>query len=389
MNILILSQFFSLTKGGGEYVFSMLTKSLANNENEFWVITNKIKNENYEKLKNVHYVFVPPLIEYKGGLPPSFLENIRYVFGAISKGHSIVKHEKINLIHSNNFSPALAGAILSTITRVPHITTVHDVFSLCGKDFWKKWGQQNKVSKFNVFLAPYFEKLITKLKHEAVHTVSNATKDDLLQFGEKKPIYVIPNSIESYNYNVKEKISLQFIYIGRLVFYKNLEVIIKAIKIVKNDYPNIKLLIVGDGPQKEILKKLVYELNLKKNIIFTGFVSTNKKMELLSSSEAMLFPSICEGFGIVILESFFANRPVLASNVRPLNDIISDKVNGYLISPYDEAHWAEKIKEIIEKQDLTFQMGRAGRELFEKKYNIKQMCAQILNMYEDCVRKSN
>ena len=56
MNILILSQFFSTTKGGGEYVFSMLTRSLAKNGNNVWVITNKIKTENYEEIQNVHYV---------------------------------------------------------------------------------------------------------------------------------------------------------------------------------------------------------------------------------------------------------------------------------------------------------------------------------------------
>jgi len=251
MNILILSQFFSTTKGGGEYVFTNITKSLAKNGNNVWVITNKIKNENYEEIQNVHIIFVQPLIEYKGGLPPTFSENIQYVFGAVRKGLSIIKKEKIDLIHSNNFSPALTGSILSSLTSIPHLTTVHDIFSLCGKDYWKKWGKQNDVSGFNVLFAPYFEKLIIKSKHAATHTVSNATKDDLIQFGEKKPIYVIPNSIEIKDFNPTEKNSLQFIYIGRLVFYKNIEVIIKAIKIVTKTYPDIKLIIVGGGPQEK------------------------------------------------------------------------------------------------------------------------------------------
>lgn len=389
MNILILSQFFSTTKGGGEYVFNTLTKSLAKHNHRIWVITNKIKNENYEEIQNVHYVFVPPLIEYKGGLPPTFSENIRYVFAALRKGLSIINKEKIDLIHSNNFSPALTGSILSSLTSTPHLTTVHDVFSLCGKDYWKKWGEQNDVSRLNVLLAPFFEKLIIKLKHKATHTVSNATKEDLIQFGEKKPIYVIPNSIEIKDFKTQEKNPLQFIYIGRLVFYKNIEVIIKAIKIVTKTYPNIKLTIVGDGPQKAILKKIVNRLNLEENVIFTGFVSANKKMELLSSSQALLFPSVCEGFGLVLLEAFSVKIPVLVSNVKPLSEIVSDEVTGYVIPPYDEVQWAQKIKKVIENQELVFKMGSNGKKLLEEKYDLEQTYTKIIDMYQKVMDKSD
>ena len=64
-----------------------------------------------------------------------------------------------------------------------------------GKDYWKKWGKQTNVSRLNVFFAPFFEKLLIKLKLDAIHTVSDTTKDDLEKFGAKKRIYVIPNAI--------------------------------------------------------------------------------------------------------------------------------------------------------------------------------------------------
>ena len=381
MNILLLSQFFSTTKGGGEYVFNLIAKSLSEQGHLVWVITNKVKNEVYPVQKNINFTFVPPLLEYKGGLPLGFYENITYVINSINKGLKIIKNEKIDIIHSNNFSPALAGSILSALCGKPHITTVHDVFSLCGKNYWKLWGKQTNSSRINVMLAPFFEKMIVKSKCAAIHTVSEATKEDLLQIGTKKPIYVIPNSIEVSNTLNLEIIPFQFIYIGRLVFYKNLEVVIKAINLVKKIYPEILLLIVGDGPHRKNLQKLVMDLNLEENIKFLGFVANEEKLKLLATSQALVFPSLCEGFGLVILESFAQKKPVLVSNVRPLSDIVSDENTGFVINPHDERKWAESIINIIQRPDKTKSMGEEGNEILKNKYNVKNMEKLIVDMY--------
>lgn len=386
MNILLLSQFFSTTKGGGEYVFSLMAKSLSEKGHAVWIITNKITNEVYPTQKNINFIFVPPLLKYKGGLPSGFYENITYVINTINKGLHIIKNEKIDIIHSNNFSPSLAGSILSTLSKTPHVTTIHDVFSLCGKNYWKLWGKQSNVSRINTYLAPFFEKMSINLKHNAIHTVSEATKDDLIKFGAKKPIYVIPNSIETQNEERLQKIPLQFIYIGRLVFYKNLEVVIKAVNILRNEYPKIKLKIIGDGPHRENLKKLVSKLNLQGNIEFGGYVSSEIKMKSLAESEALVFPSLCEGFGLVILEAFSQRKPALVSDIRPLSDIISNKINGLVISPHDEHEWANGLKQIITEPEKSTEMGTEGKNLLEKTYNEKIMIQKILEMYHDIIR---
>jgi len=233
MSILLLSQFFSTTKGGGEYLFSVIAKNLAKNNHKVWVITNKISDEIYDVHKNVNLIFVPPVLEYKGGLPPSFLDNIRYFFNAVIAGRKLIKKEKIDIIHSNNFSPALAGAVLSYLTSKPHITAIWDIFSLCGSDYWEKWTSQIEVSRIHKFLGPIFEKLVLKLPHTAIHTISEASKNDLIEIGATKPIHIVLPAIEEIETMLRNHSSLQFVYVGRLVFYKNLEVVIKAINIVK------------------------------------------------------------------------------------------------------------------------------------------------------------
>lgn len=385
MNILLLTQFFSETRGGGEHVFKLLANFLVKNNHKVWIITNKIVAETYESLENLNIVFVKPTLSYDSGKLPSFSENLRYSINAIREGLKIVKKEKIDIIHSNNFAPALAGAILSSITSKPHILTIHDVFSLCGKNYWKRWGAQSGVSKINVMLAPIFEKLIIRLKHDCIHTVSEATRDDLVKIGAKKPICVIYNAVEIDEAEKSEPAPFQFIYLGRLVFYKNLEVVIKAISIVKKEYPKVSLIIVGGGPHRASLERLVNDLKLQDNVKFTGFVSAKEKNRLLASSQALVFPSLCEGFGLAILEAFSHKKPVLVSNVRPLSDIVSDKLTGFVISPYDEKEWARTLENIISEPENSYRMGVAGNELLETTYTIGKMRDKILKMYNDLI----
>ena len=386
MNILLLSQFFSTTRGGGEYVFSILAKMLVKNGHNVWIITNKIKDESYDK--NLNIIFIKPIITYQGGLPPTFSDNIRYVVNAVIAGSKIIKKNNIDIIHSNNFSPALAGSFLSRLFSIPHVMTVHDIFSLCGKNYWKKWGDQANVSKINVMLAPFFEKLMVKLKHKCVHTVSNATREDLLKFGEKRPIHVIHNSIDTSPILDEVVNPLQFVYVGRLVFYKNLEVVIKAIGILKKTQPNVKLVIVGDGPHKKSLEELTNKLGLGSNIEFLGYVSFNEKMKIIASSKALVFPSLCEGFGLVILEAFSQRKPVLVSNIKPMSDIVSDKKNGFVLDPYDETKWAEHLLKLIENPNQALEMGREGSKLLANSFNQDLMYDKIIEMYTWCREKS-
>jgi glycosyltransferase involved in cell wall biosynthesis len=387
LNILFLSQFFSTTRGGGEYVVNLMAKKLAQDNHRIFVITNSIKGEDYQKYDNIKIIFVPPTLEYKGGLPPTFRDNIRYCIGAIRKGLGIIKKEKIDIIHSNNFAPALAGSILSSISSIPHITIVHDIFSLCGKNYWKMWGKQSDVSRLNVALAPLFERLMVKLRAYCIHTVSEATKEDLIKFGAKKPIYVIPNSVFYAKNSQISPNPVQFLYLGRLVFYKNLEVVIRALDIVKKSEPKVRLVIAGDGPHANSLVALVKKLKLEQNIEFAGYVSEDEKTRLISGSNALVLPSLCEGFGLVILEAFAQKRPVLVSDIKPMSEIISHGKNGFVLGPHDEKVWAEHLLKMIKDPNQAIIMGKEGSNLLVTTFNQDLMYQKLMKMYADC--KSN
>ena len=387
MNILFLTQFFSNTRGGGEYLFSLMAKELSKNDHNVWIITNKIIGEKYSQKDKI--VFVKPDLVYKGGLPPKFLDNLRYFVNTIIKGRKIIKKEKIDIIHSNNFSPALAGAVLSVITKKPHVTAIWDIFTLCGKNYWHKWVEQSNVSKINEIIGPKFEKLILRVKNDAIHTISEATKEDLVKFGSKKPIHVILPSIEQIEKINSNTNTLQFVCIGRLVFYKNIEILIRAFSHIKKSEPNVNLILIGEGPHKPILKKLVDELKLENNIIFKGFVTDREKIQIISESNSLLFPSLCEGFGLVILEAFSQAKPVLVSKIRPMSDIVHHGKTGFVVDPQDELDWTSKILEMIKNPTSSEEMGNNGFKIFLEKYDKRKMSDKILEMYYQVISRSH
>ncbi|MDH3192539.1 MAG: glycosyltransferase family 4 protein [Nitrosopumilus sp.] len=383
MNVLLLSQFFSSTRGGGEYLFYIIAESLANNNHQVWIITNKIEDEKYALHKNIKIIFVPPILKYQGGLPPSISDNIKYLWNGIQAGVKVVKQNNIDIIHSNNFTPAFVGSILSLLTSKKHVTSVWDIFTLCGSDYWKRWTEQTGISKINQYIGPIFEKLSLKIKCDAFHTISNASKNDLIKFGAKKPIYVIPPTIKKIKLIENTSNNKQFIFLGRLVFYKNIEVLIKAIKIVKIQDDEIKLFIVGGGPQLERIQSIITNHGLQNNIIVKGYVDTKEKFELVSQSNALLFPSVCEGFGLVILEAFSQKKPVLVSNIGPMSEIIEHEKTGYVLDSDDENIWAEHIIRLAKNFDESKQMGENGNKVLKSRYNLDVMYEKLIQMYSN------
>jgi len=180
----------------------------------------------------------------------------------------------------------------------------------------------------------------------------------------------------------------QFVYLGRLVFYKNVEVILQAFKTVAKEFSDAKLIIAGDGPHKDSLEKLVKKLNIENNIIFAGYVTPQQKAKLLAESNALLFPSLIEGFGLVMLESFQQQRPVLVSDIPPMSDIVENNKTGLVIDPHDEKKWANTIIWLIKNPEESDTMGKNGNKILKEKYNQELFYENLIKMYKLVLTKT-
>ena len=383
MNILLVSYYFQTGFQGSTSLIVFIANWLAKKGHKVWVLTHKFQNQEYKTHPNINFVFVSSELSFEGREKTSVTEMIRFSFAVWKKGLDIVKKEKIDIIHSN----AIAGfpaSLIAFFSSKPHIMLIHDLYST-DPQFWNQWQKQEGNSRINGWLGRLYEKILVKSKYSAIHTVSEASRNDLIKFGVKKPIYVIPNAIPNKDAQNTTINPYQFVHVGRLVFYKNIQVVIKSLKLLKEKFPKISLVIIGKGVYRHQLEKLVSQANLQKYVTFKGHVSEEEKNHLIASSQALVFPSWFEGFGLVILEAWHHKKPVLVSDVRPLSDIVENKKTGLVISKNNEKEWAEAIEYILSDQNNTTKMGISGREELETKYTIDSLGKQIYKMYEEQV----
>lgn len=185
--------------------------------------------------------------------------------------------------------------------------------------------------------------------------VSLKTKKDLHKAGLRKNIYVVPNGIdfEKIQEIKPSSYTSDIIFVGRLVKEKNVPLLLKALTVIKQEIPDIKAVVVGDGPEREYLEKLSFKLNLQNNVKFFGFLSRYEDViALIKASKVFAFPSLREGFGIVVVEANASGLPVVTVDyeMNASKELILEGKNGF-IARADEKDFAEKILIALEKRE--------------------------------------
>jgi len=218
---------------------------------------------------------------------------------------------------------------------------------------------------------------------EAFITPSQFAATKLVEIGvPANKLYVKPNFIEDPLSDSLIPASPEiptFLFVGRLSDEKGVMLLLKAWKLLnKRDW---KLVIAGSGPELDTLKSFSKEHELT-NVEFTGRVQPQQLVKMVQSSTALLVPSQWyETFGRVVIEAFACGRPVIASNIGALAELVQDNVNGFLIEPGSESAWTESIRWCGNNQLSVGQMGLTARALYLKKFTPQKNYQQMIDIY--------
>ncbi len=170
-----------------------------------------------------------------------------------------------------------------------------------------------------------------------------------------------------------------FVSLGRLGERKGTYDLIAAIELVKNQVPDIKCYLAGDG-EIDRCKELIKEKKLQDNIIVVGWADFDKKLELLKKSSVVILPSYNEGLPMAILEGMACGKAIISTTVGAIPEVVK-KENGILVDPGDVKALAEAIKKVCSDGEAVEQVGKKNIELINDKYSIKVMHSKLEQIY--------
>lgn len=240
-----------------------------------------------------------------------------------------------------------------------------------------------------------FRALIKRVLHQATHitATSNLLKKVVLQLtpDSDRKITVIPFGVivppEIVRPPLSPPVKVCFLKTHRPKYGP--DILLRALAQVKEVVPEITLSIAGEGGLTQRLKQMTSELNLGENVRFVGFVPNPEVYTFLRQHHIMVMPSVMdsESFGVAALEASACGRPVIASNVGGVPEVVLDGTTGILVPPKDPDKLAKAIIKLAQDVEVREKMGRAGYEFVKQRYSWERSLDMMCDLYERLINE--
>ncbi len=353
-----------LNRGGiSQYLFSV-GGALVKQGHEVFVVSSGGETE--EELRSERITVRNLPIRTKSELSPQIYwhlpELIRWI-----------RDWKIDVIHAHTRVTQVMAWWAQRWTQKPLVTTVHGFYKRrLGRRLLPAWGER---------AIAISEAVGTDLREthrvptERIRVIYNgvALLDLIKRFSNQNPHQV------RLKYGFSDQAYVVSI-IARLVPDKGHEYLIRAIKRLESEIPDLGLLIVGDGRYRPYLEELASKLDLRSRVRFTG--NLRDVTEPLAATNLFVLPAVWrEGFGLSIVEAMTCQKPVIVTNIWALNTLIQNHVNGILVEPRDPEDLARAIRLLVQNPELSRRMGTAGHETARERFSIDRVVEELEKVY--------
>lgn len=321
---------------------------------------------------------------------PSLVRNIHPLKDIIAliKLTIFLRKEKFDIVHCHTSKGGFVGRIAAKLAGAkiiiysPHGDIFEGYFCKLVTDFF---------ILLEKFTARFTDKIINLTKIEIERFIERS-------IGTRRQLTQIYNGINIKYYervptpNLKKRAEFglgkdDFVCatVGRLVPIKGHTYLIKAIQKVVKVIPEAKFLFVGDGELKSKLSEEIKSLDLQKHIILLG--ARSDIATILSCINAFLLPSLNEGFGMVLIEAMAARKPVIATNVGGVPEVIINGTTGILVPPKDPEAFSSAIIKLYNNPDISLEMGSAGYSRAKNFFDIGTTVRKFEDLYSKLIRE--
>jgi glycosyltransferase involved in cell wall biosynthesis len=256
------------------------------------------------------------------------------------------------------------------VLRIPVVVHLH------GGEFHKFYGYESSA------FAQWMIQLVFKHAHKVIVLSTSWREWILEQFPEAK-VAIVYNSVflpERFPFPGRDPDLLLFL--GRLGKGKGVFDLIEALARLVIIYPNIKLVLGGDG-QLEVVRAHAASLGIATNVKILGWINNQDKYDLLARSSMYVLPSYNEGLPMSVLEAMAAGLPVVSTLVGGIPEAVTDGVEGYLISPGNVTALTDRLGCLLRNENLRRSMGEAARLKVEMNFSVERIVPQIEEIYRE------
>lgn len=217
------------------------------------------------------------------------------------------------------------------------------------------------------------------------------------EYHKSKKLRVIPNGIDPPFFEAMrdkqegvEASNLSLFFSGRLYKIKGIDYLLRAMTLLKKQYPGLELKIFGRGPLRRTIDEFVANEGLRPNVKVEGYVPylSHTLVSELARSTVAVFPSIYEAQSIAVLEAMACSKPVVAFDLPFSRELLRDGVTGVLARPLDERDLAECISRLLESEELRNTIGKNAQEYVKSHHDWNKIVNEYMKVYEDLLNSN-
>ena len=379
MNILFVVFHFPPISGGGVIVAVDIANSLAKIGHDVSVLTPNLEWDcpKYEPEVDSKVDIIRVNVPSKNNLK---IAARRCKSPLIEKGIELGRNKKFDFIftifHPFHMAPNAAVSIGEKL-GIPVIVKIDDAV------YEKSTGLKSIQRKFEKILSAK-----TLNKSSKILVANNETKEIVNEFYDVSPekIEIMPNGIDTKIFHTSViKKSKMILFSGVMYNHRGIDVLLNAAPTVIKKIPEVKFVLLGDGPELDNLKKIAENLKIEKNIEFKGWIKRDEVMNYLADASIAIGPLRSttvtkNALPIKVLEYMASSLPILSQKNTLANDVLVDDENGYSVT--DPEDLATKIIHILENNEKRIKMGTKSYEM-SLKFDWENVAKKILTEYDD------
>lgn len=280
----------------------------------------------------------------------------------------LIRRHQVDLVHTHLFNATLLGSVAGTLAGVPAVATIHG----------------------NTLLAE--EAAVARLTGAHLITVCTAAYGMALSLGlAEDQVSLIPNAVDSQRFSperdgkafrrrigVPEGAPLVGM-VARLSPEKGPDLFVQMASAVAAARPQAHMVLVGDGPMRSQLERQVANLNLGGRLHLAG--TTEDTSQVYPALDVVCLTSRMEGIPLTLLEAMASARPVVATNVGGIPELVEMGETGWLVAQGDMAAFSERVLWLLDNPERAAAMGRAGRRRVEESFDLRSQTASIAALF--------